>query len=191
MLLASAYDSAAPQGSPVEHPISGRHKMMETTTVFDDVFVPWDRVFLAGEHEFAGPLALAFVEHHRFTAISYKLPLVDALVGAAMLMADLNGIAGAGHVTRKARAADQLCRDAAWPDALRRDGGEAARERGIAVPDPLYVNMAKYHFAHGYHVAVRDVQDIAGGALVTGPGQRIWTARPRRRITRSTTRVTA
>jgi aromatic ring hydroxylase len=38
------------------------------------------------------------------------------------------------------------------------------------VPDPLYVNMAKYHFAHGYHEAVRNVQDIAGGALVTGPG---------------------
>ena len=30
--------------------------------------------------------------------------------------------------------------------------------------------MAKYHFAHGYHDAVRNVQDIAGGALVTGPG---------------------
>jgi aromatic ring hydroxylase len=30
--------------------------------------------------------------------------------------------------------------------------------------------MAKYHFAHGYHEAVRNVQDIAGGALVTGPG---------------------
>ena len=44
------------------------------------------------------------------------------------------------------------------------------RELGIVVPDPLYVNMAKYHFAHGYHEAVRDVQDIAGGALVTGPG---------------------
>ena len=37
------------RGSPVEHPISARHKMMETTTVFDDVFVPWERVFLAGE----------------------------------------------------------------------------------------------------------------------------------------------
>jgi aromatic ring hydroxylase len=44
------------------------------------------------------------------------------------------------------------------------------RELGIAVPDPLYVNMAKYHFAHGYHEAVRHVQDLAGGALVTGPG---------------------
>lgn len=40
---------------------------------------------------------------------------------------------------------------------------------GIAVPDALTVNMAKYHFAHQYHEAVRQVQDIAGGLLVTGP----------------------
>jgi aromatic ring hydroxylase len=169
VLLASAYDSAAPQGSPLEHPISGRHKMMETTTVFNDVFVPWERVFLAGEHEFAGPLALAFVEHHRFTAISYKLPLVDALVGAAMVMAEVNGIAAAGHVKEK------LVRLISYAETLRGLTHYAAirgtpRELGIVAPDPLYVNMAKYHFAHGYHVAVRDVQDIAGGALVTGPG---------------------
>jgi 4-hydroxybutyryl-CoA dehydratase/vinylacetyl-CoA-Delta-isomerase len=169
LLLASAYDSAAAQGSSVEHPISGRHKMMETTTVFDNVFVPWERVFLAGEHEFAGPLALAFVEHHRFTAISYKLPLVDALVGAAMVMAEVNGIAAAGHVKEK------LVRLISYAETLRGLTHYAAikgkpRELGIVAPDPLYVNMAKYHFAHGYHVAVRDVQDIAGGALVTGPG---------------------
>ena len=46
-------------------------------------------------------LALAFVEHHRFTAISYKLPLVDALVGSAMMMAEVNGVAKAGHVREK------------------------------------------------------------------------------------------
>ena len=168
-LLASAYDSAAPLSSPVEHPISARHKMMETTTVFEDVFVPWERVFLAGEYEFAGPLALAFVEHHRFTAISYKLPLVDALVGAAMLMADLNGIAKAGHVREK------LVQLISYAETLRGLTRYAAiqgkpRELGMVVPDPLYVNMAKYHFAHGYHEAVRHVQDMAGGALVTGPG---------------------
>ena len=168
-LLASAFDSAATVGSPVEHPISARHKMMETTTVFDNVFVPWDRVFLAGESAFAGPLALAFVEHHRFTAISYKLPLVDALVGAAMLMAEVNGIASAGHVREK------FVRLISYAETLRGLTRYAAmmarpREGGIFVPDPLYVNMAKYHFAHGYHEAIRDVQDIAGGALVTGPG---------------------
>ncbi len=168
-LLASAFDSAATVASPVEHPISAQHKMMETTTVFDNVFVPWERVFLAGESAFAGPLALAFVEHHRFTAISYKLPLVDALVGAAMLMADVNGIATAGHVREK------FVRLISYAETLRGLTRYAAsmakpRENGIFVPDPLYVNMAKYHFAHGYHEAIRDVQDIAGGSLVTGPG---------------------
>jgi 4-hydroxybutyryl-CoA dehydratase/vinylacetyl-CoA-Delta-isomerase len=169
VLLASSYDSTALQGSADEHPISARHKMMETTTVFNDVFVPWDRVFLAGEHEFAGPLALAFVEHHRFTAISYKLPLVDALVGSAVMMAEMNGIAKAGHVR------DKLVHLICYAETLRGLTHHAAmtsnvREAGIAVPNTLTVNMAKYHFAHGYHEAIRDVQDIAGGALVTGPG---------------------
>jgi len=169
VLLASAFDSNGPQSSPIELPISAHHKMMETTTVFDNVFVPWDRVFLSGEHEFAGPLALSFVEHHRFTAISYKLPLVDALVGSALVLADMNGISRAGHVREK------LVQLISYAETLRGLTNYAAlkgrpREEGIASPDPLYVNMAKYHFAHGYHDAVRNVQDIAGGSLVTGPG---------------------
>ena len=169
LLLASAFDSYGPQSSPVEQPITARHKMMETTTVFDDVFVPWDRVFLAGEHDYAGPLALAFVEHHRFTAISYKLPLVDALVGSGLVMAEMNGIAKAGHVREK------IVQLISYAETLRGLTHYAAlmgkpRELGIAAPDPLYVNMAKYHFAHHYHDAVRNVQDLSGGSLVTGPG---------------------
>jgi aromatic ring hydroxylase len=169
MLLASPYDSTALHASPQENPISSRHKMMETTTVFNDVFVPWERVFLAGEFEFAGPLALAFVEHHRFTAISYKLPLVDALIGSAAMMAEMNGIAKAGHVREKLV---QLITYAETLRALTRYAAMMGRPRegGMVVPDTLYVNMAKYHFAHGYHEAVRNVQDIAGGSLVTGPG---------------------
>ena len=169
VLLTSAFDSHGPQSSPLELPISAEHKMMETTTVFDNVFVPWERVFLAGEHEYAGPLALAFVEHHRFTAISYKLPLVDAMVGSAMVMADMNGIAKAGHVREK------IVQLISYAETLRGLTHYAAmmgtpREARIVAPHTMYVNMAKYHFAHGYHDAVRNVQDIAGGLLVTGPG---------------------
>ena len=75
--------------------------MIETLTVFDDVLVPNDGVFLKGQWEFAGELAKTFVEFHRFTAISYKLPLVDALIGAALLMADYNGMERAKHVQDK------------------------------------------------------------------------------------------
>ena len=166
-LVASPYG-----GSPkaeFDAPLSAERKMMETITIFDDVFVPWERVFLAGEHDFAGALALGFVEYHRFTAVSYKLPLVDALIGSALLMADMNGISKAAHVR------DKLIWLISYAETLRaltemaaiRGAGD---EHGIFAPDALTTNMAKYHFAHHYHEALQHVQDIAGGMLVTGPG---------------------
>jgi aromatic ring hydroxylase len=167
-LIASPYGGAAK--SEFDFPLSAGHKMMETMTLFDDVFVPWERVFLAGEARHAGALALGFVEFHRFTAVSYKLPLVDALVGAAALLADYNGIAAAGHVR------DKLVWLISYAETLRRLVEMAALrgsadEEGIFAPDALTTNIAKYHFAHNYHQAIAHVQDIAGGLLVTGPGE--------------------
>ena len=72
---------------PFTRPISTKHKMIETLTVFDDVFVPWERVFFEGRPDLAAATALSFVEFHRFTAVSYKLPLLDALVGAGIAVA--------------------------------------------------------------------------------------------------------
>jgi 4-hydroxybutyryl-CoA dehydratase/vinylacetyl-CoA-Delta-isomerase len=165
-LVASPHGGAARDA--FDHPISSRHKMMETLTIFNDVFVPNERVFLAGEWQGAGPLALAFVEFHRFTAISYKLPLVDALVGAALLLADLNGIERAGHVR------DKLSWLVGYAETLRAlVQASATRFRrhttGTAVPDPLTVNIAKMHFATNYHAAVARLQDIAGGSIATAP----------------------
>jgi aromatic ring hydroxylase len=166
-LVASPYGASAK--SEFDAPLSAERKMMETITIFDDVFVPWERVFLAGEHDFAAPLALGFVEYHRFTAVSYKLPLVDALIGAGLLMADLNGITRAAHVR------DKLVWLTSYAETLRALTEMAAirgrpDEHGIYAPDALTTNMAKWHFAHNYHEALQHVQDIAGGMLVTGPG---------------------
>lgn len=165
-LVASPYLSS--ERNPVEHPLSAQHKMVECISWFDDVFVPWDQVFLSGETAFAGPLALAFVDFHRFTAVSYKLPLLDLLVGTAALIADQNGIARFPHVRGK------LTGLAMYATTVRRLIEAAAREGrleppGVFVPDPLTVNTAKHHFAYGFHEAIRDLQDLAGGLLVTAP----------------------
>jgi aromatic ring hydroxylase len=162
---------ASPHGSspkdPFEHPISARHKMIETLTVFDDVFVPKERVFLQGEAEFAGLLGLTFVRFHRFTAVSYKLPLLELLTGAGYAIAEANGVLGAGHVR------DKLTHLAAYHTIVRglieHAAGACSIEEGVAVPDTLLTNVAKYHFAHNYHQAVQTVQDLAGGLLVTAP----------------------
>ncbi|MDZ7733781.1 MAG: 4-hydroxyphenylacetate 3-hydroxylase N-terminal domain-containing protein [Acidimicrobiia bacterium] len=171
-LYISSYGAGERQG--FEFPLSSRHKMLETLTVFDDVLVPWDRVFLCRRPELAGPLALSFVEYHRFTAVSYKLPLLDALVGSAAVIAEMNGVARAGHIRDKLAALvayAENVRALTHLAALRAD-----HERGLAAPDPLTTNLAKYTFATNYHRSLEWVQDCAGGLLVTGPGQEDWDA---------------
>jgi len=171
----SMYVSAYGAGDrdPWDFPLSSKHKMLETLTVFDDVFVPWDRVFMCRRPELAGPLALSFVEYHRFTAVSYKLPLLDLLVGSAALIAEMNGVTKAGHIRDKLT---HLIIYAETVRALTHTAAARARidDRGIAYPDPMTTNLAKYTFATQYHQALELVQDCAGGLLVTGPGAEDW-----------------
>src|SRR5947209_19334790 len=122
-----------------------------------------------GEWQIAGALAKTFVEFHRFTAISYKLPLLDLLAGSALLIAQQNGIERTGHVREKltwlisyAETVRMLTKMAAI---------QCTVEDGIAVPNTAAVNIAKLHFASNYHQALMHVQDLTGGLLVTGPGE--------------------
>lgn len=155
-------------------PISSEHKMVETLTVFDDVFVPNERIFLDGDTQKAGELALTFVEHHRFTAVSYKLPLVDALVGLAGLLAQANGIARASHVRDKLVSLIGYAETVRGLTHLAADRCRIDEATGTAYPDPMTTNLAKWTFARDYHDAVEHVIDIAGGLLVTGPAGQDW-----------------
>ncbi|MHB8393798.1 MAG: 4-hydroxyphenylacetate 3-hydroxylase N-terminal domain-containing protein [Candidatus Dormibacteria bacterium] len=154
------------------HPISGKHRMVEALTVFDDVFVPWEDVFFIDRPDLAGQTALGFVEYHRFTAVSYKLPLLDAMVGAGIAIARANGVEKAAHVRDKltwligyAESVRGLCELA----ALR-----GREERDMVYPDILTTNLAKWVFARDFHGALERLQDLAGGLLVTGPGDMDW-----------------
>ena len=153
-------------------PVSTTHKMIETLTVFDDVFVPWERVFFEGRNDLASATALTFVEFHRFTAVSYKLPLLDGLVGAAIAVARANGIERAGHVRDKLTwlgGYAEMVRGLTELAALR-----CGTEEGIAYPHVFTTNMAKWVFARDFHQAMETVQDLAGGLLVTGPAGSDW-----------------
>jgi 4-hydroxybutyryl-CoA dehydratase/vinylacetyl-CoA-Delta-isomerase len=157
---------------PFTRPISAKHKMIETLTVFDNVFVPWERVFFEGRPDLASAAALTFVEFHRFTAVSYKLPLLDALVGAGIVMARANGIDRASHVR------DKLTWLGGYAETVRGLVELAALrcevEEGVAHPHVFTTNMAKWTFARDFHKALETVQDLAGGLLVTGPSGFDW-----------------
>jgi aromatic ring hydroxylase len=92
------------------------------------------------------------------------------LLGSAELVADYNGTERAAHIR------DKITWLISYAETLRALVKMAAIEcktaaLGIAVPNTLIVNMAKWHFAKNYHQAIAYAQDIAGGLLVTAPGK--------------------
>ncbi|MGD9240072.1 MAG: 4-hydroxyphenylacetate 3-hydroxylase N-terminal domain-containing protein [Desulfobacterales bacterium] len=154
--------------SPLEFPNTRPVRVhTDSLIVFDDVLIPWERVFLCGEWKFAATLVYNFALMHRRTGCAYRIPLSEQLVGAAVAIADYNGISKAPHVREKIieliiylETLKSLSKTACYDFVMR---------GGLAVPNPIATNMAKYHFAHYYHDVVKIVQDLAGGLVVTAP----------------------
>ena len=158
----------------VDYPVANRASMVEGLVIFEDVFIPEERIFLNGEWQFAGPLAAMFANFHRVTAAAYKYPFAELLAGAAQLIAECNGIERIAHVRDKIAwlvmyaesilaLSEAACRKAV-PDPL----------TGLCYPDPVVGNAAKFFFADNYHQAVKVLQDIAGGIVATVPSEHDW-----------------
>ena len=151
-----------------DYPLSSRHIALEAMTIFDNVFVPRDRIFMDGEWKFAGPLANCFATWHRFTGISYKYPFAQMMIGAAGLIADYNGVPQASHIR------DRMTELVIYAQSIKTWGRAAAidcviTENGTAYPNPLLCNIGKYLFATNYHASMKALQEVAGGLVVTGP----------------------
>lgn len=64
----------------------------EAVIVFEDVSVPWAKVFMRGEFRFTGSLAEQFAGYHRQSYGGCKSGVGDVLIGAAQAIAKYQGI---------------------------------------------------------------------------------------------------
>ncbi|MCU1503587.1 MAG: 4-hydroxyphenylacetate 3-hydroxylase [Ilumatobacteraceae bacterium] len=149
-------------------PISSREHMPEGFVIFDDVFVPNDRIFLDGEVGEAAIFAHSLGLWERLGGLGLMADDADALVGYAQLIAEANGLAGLSHI--KEKISEMIIHA-----TLLRASHEAAianaevGDRGAMFPSELFVNAGKYHGAANYNLIVRHLHDIAGGSVVTAP----------------------
>ena len=149
-------------------PVSGHHHYPEGFVIFDDVFVPTERIFLDGETAYASVFAHSLGLWERLGGLSAFVEEADQLVGLAQLVAEANGTAGIPHVKEKI---SELIIHA----TLIRASLEAAvtncniGPEGAAFPNELFTNAGKFHAAANYNAMVRHVHDIAGGAVLTAP----------------------
>lgn len=155
-------------GDPRDYPVSSHHSIPDSMCIFDDVFVPNDRVFLDGETEHAAVFAHSLGLWERLGGVSFMVQQADELVGLALLIAEANGTAKVSHVREKI---DDMMIHA----TLLRAGLEAAianahsTPEGYFYPDDMFTNVTKYQGAAQFGVMVRHLHDIAGGAVVTAP----------------------
>ena len=142
----------------------------EALVVFDHVFVPWDRVFLCEEYEFAGMLVERFAGYHRQSYGGCKVGVGDVLIGAAALAAEANGAAKASHIKDKLIEMTHLNETLySCGIACSALGHETAA--GNYEIDNLLANVCKQNVTRFPYEIARLAEDIAGGLMVTMPSQ--------------------
>lgn len=157
-----------PDIDPTFYPYSSRFVMTEGFVIFDDVFVPNERLFLAGEVEHSATFAHSLGLWERLGSVGHYVDVADILVGLAQLVSEANGLARVGHI--KDKIAEMITYA-----TLVRAGLEAAVDKstftpeGWASPDELFTNAAKYYAAAEFSRMVRNLHDIAGGSVLTSP----------------------
>jgi 4-hydroxybutyryl-CoA dehydratase / vinylacetyl-CoA-Delta-isomerase len=161
--------SYAPRAADSRHfPYSSQHHMPDGFVVFEDVFVPSERVFLSGEGKYAAVFAHSLGLWERIGGTAGMAEQADLLVGLAHLIADANGLLRVSHVREKIS-------EIVIHATLIRAGLEAALTHAVSTPDgfvhpnELYTNAAKYYGAANYSLMVRHLHDIAGGSVLTAP----------------------
>lgn len=140
----------------------------ETLTVLNDVFVPWDRVFMCGETEFAQEFVETFAAYHRQNYGGCKVGVADVIIGAAASMAEYNGCPKASHIKDKLVEMVFLA-ESMHCCSLACSAMGHKTEAGSYYVDTLLANTVKLTCTKTMYEISRLAHDIAGGFIATLP----------------------
>ncbi|SMC37891.1 4-hydroxyphenylacetate 3-hydroxylase family protein [Papillibacter cinnamivorans] len=142
----------------------------ECLTVLEDVFVPWDKVFMCGEFQYSGMLVERFACYHRQNYGGCKGGVSDIVIGAAATIADMSGYSKAAHIKDKLNYMIHLTETLyACSVACSAMGTKTAS--GAYYVDPLLANVGKHNVTQLIYDIDRIAQDIGGGLLATLPSE--------------------
>ncbi|OPY05287.1 MAG: 4-hydroxybutyryl-CoA dehydratase/vinylacetyl-CoA-Delta-isomerase [Syntrophorhabdus sp. PtaB.Bin184] len=141
------------------------------TLIFDDVFVPWDRVFLCGETEFALDMVVKFSSFHRQSHGGCKAGKIDCMVGCALTLMDYNGTSKVTHLKQK--VIDMIHRAETLYGCCLASSYEGLKQpSGAYFIDTVLANASKIHEGKEMAEATRLMIDCCGGFVADLPSDR-------------------
>jgi len=141
----------------------------EAMIIFDEVFIPWDNVFMDGEVEFAALLVERFTTYHRRSYVC-KSGVGDVLIGAAATIADYNGVAKVSHIKDKLVEMTHL-NETIYATGIASSYQAVPLKSGVYICDDMIANVCKHHVTRFPYEISRLAQDLAGGLMVTLPSE--------------------
>ncbi|MHA6669379.1 4-hydroxyphenylacetate 3-hydroxylase N-terminal domain-containing protein [Homoserinimonas sp. A447] len=162
-VLPLSEDSADPR----DYPLSWDRAIPEGFVIFDDVFVPNDRIFLEGQTNEAAVFAHSLGLWERLGATSGQVNRAEQAAGLAQLIAEANGTQKISHIRDKIN--EMVLNATLLRATLDASIATATFSNGVFTPNELYINAAKVLAATKWATTVRDLVDVAGGSIVTTP----------------------
>ena len=142
----------------------------EALVIFDDVFVPKERIFMLREYDFAGQLVEKFASYHR-QSYACKVGVGDVLIGAAKTAADFNGADRASHIKDKIIEMNHL-NETLFCGTIACASQGHQEPSGTYYVNTLLANVFKQNITRFPYEIARLAQDIAGGLMVTMPSEK-------------------
>ena len=143
----------------------------EALVVLDNVFIPNEYIFMNGEYEFAGTMVERFAGYHRQSYGGCKVGVGDVLIGAAALAAEYNGVEKASAVKDKLIEMTHL-NETLYSCGLACSCEGCPTKAGNYQIDLLLANVCKQNVTRFPYEIARLAEDIAGGLMVTMPGEK-------------------
>jgi 4-hydroxybutyryl-CoA dehydratase/vinylacetyl-CoA-Delta-isomerase len=142
----------------------------EALVIFDDVLVPWERVFMYKEYEFSGQLVEKFASYHR-QSYACKVGLGDVLIGAAQTIAEYNGVSKTSHIKDKIVEMNHL-NETLYCGCIACASEGYKEPSGTYSVNTLLANVHKQNVTRFPYEIARLAQDVAGGLMVTLPSEK-------------------
>ncbi|MGZ8410814.1 MAG: 4-hydroxyphenylacetate 3-hydroxylase family protein [Hyphomicrobium sp.] len=164
---------ARPAGRPGEPAAKFSAKYGQSTgvVIFDDVFVPHERVFLAGEHEEAGFLTTTYATHHRHSCIGARAGFGDLLIGAGAMMIEANGLDPNRHDhIRDAMVELITITESFYACGIASSVYCTHDPAGSVMPDAMFANIGKLLLSTKIYDMQRVAHYVSGGLIVALPG---------------------
>ncbi|OGC92899.1 MAG: 4-hydroxyphenylacetate 3-hydroxylase [candidate division Zixibacteria bacterium RBG_16_53_22] len=134
--------------------------------LFEDVFIPKERIFMAGEFSFALNVVLNFIAPYRSAIGGCVAGQGDVKIGAAVLTARANGLQS--KVFNDKIIQMHVNNETTYGMGIAAAALGKKHPSGAWLCDPLLANVNKVHVATLPYDTNRLAQDIAGGIAETG-----------------------